>query len=1473
MVAMHGRPGPAEYYLGSQQTLHGPRHGAEGRREAAGQWWNPAGLFGLADGDPVDGAAFASLYRGFSPDGSTALMRKARGRRRNGTDLVFPADKSVSALWAIADPETGRRIEEAHDDAVRLTLREIVAGHAMSAAMTGAGARAELRAADVMGATFRHGSSRAHDPHLHTHCVILNLAWLRDGGGWRATREGLLHCWLQAAGAVYQHALAWNLRERIGVLCEPYGRDDSRMRIADMPPMLISEWSKRRRQMETAIRGAGLRVRGASGAQAAMFARATRGGKEGHADLEELRPVWARESQAWAPDPAALVASLPKPGTRPRGLLAKLARLPEELAQRQSPFSHPAVVAEVCKITAGAMDWHGAQSWIADVVARPEIVRVDNPERSAASRAGQLHARFYGLRETAESENAIRESARELSRDARFAVPGAAVEERIRSLAAAGYPLGPGDIAAIRHAASERRVAVIEFAPALDRSLVLRPAADLHREQGYEVIGAAATLRAAAELHNESGIASMQINRLLAMGGKGALDENRAMVFVIADAGILLARQIAALFALAERYTAKFLLVAEAGQRPPLAGASGLDLVTGAAGRLRVGGRWPPDRDAVFDACRPERVRLASGLGETLERMAEGWDRLRAAAPGPVPAVVRTRNEEKVLAHLLRARVLGSVAEGARACIQTHIRPGRLEYGKSLPMEIRTGDWLRIGTTLWEARLFRGSIVTVEDIVSAPPTAAGEPRFLIRAAAGDGRSVEFFHDDVRDRHGGVRLGHGYACTVGDLVGRFDRAVVLADDRWRRGQIERVMACCRRPEFHVDREPLTAAIRAEEAARAAPGNSVLFDRQQERWSLADGRGHPGPGEGPRLLSDDHATPESWLSANDGGDGALRRLGQDIVQAALDLRHGETVAALAAGRAAVLAEWAECHARMKADGDAVLLEPAATETLRRHRELLDAVRTLPKRWEAPLRRVFAERGGLTAGDIREFGELYRRLRNQRRIAAVRRSLRQPLDRAAGADSASVEAWLAEVALQRRFRVFLLDAGERHAGPAREVPSWRHSLADAERLIASGRAMLAACGPVGTDDSGREAVRAAVAALEEERREDLSAPRPQARSRAGPVAARAPGRRAGRGAPAARRPSRGAGDVDVVLTRSVLAPAAGGWHISRVAGGCAVACLPDLMHQDPRPGHGARIMGGRVRTAVLPVAGLGTRFLPATKAIPKEMLPVVDRPLIQYAVEEALAAGIENVVLVTGRNKAAIEDHFDRSPELERVLGARGKRRELEAVTGIVPEAGRISCTRQPDALGLGHAVWCAREHVGDEPFAVLLADDLVLADVPCLKQMIDAAAETGGSVVAVEDVPREHTSRYGILDVAGDDGRLVEIRGLVEKPDPADAPSTLSVIGRYVLMPEIFGHLGAMDRGAGGEIQLTDSMAKMIGNAPFHGLRFSGRRFDCGTTSGFLEANIAFALARGDTRGRAAELVRAYAEGAAGAPGRG
>ncbi len=278
----------------------------------------------------------------------------------------------------------------------------------------------------------------------------------------------------------------------------------------------------------------------------------------------------------------------------------------------------------------------------------------------------------------------------------------------------------------------------------------------------------------------------------------------------------------------------------------------------------------------------------------------------------------------------------------------------------------------------------------------------------------------------------------------------------------------------------------------------------------------------------------------------------------------------------------------------------------------------------------------------------------------------------------------------------------------------------------------------------------------------------------------------------------------------------------------------------------------MSRRVRKAVFPVAGLGTRFLPATKSMPKELLPVVDKPVIHYAVDEARAAGIEQFIFVSSRGKTAMEDHFDRSFELEETLRKRGREADLARLQDALVNSGDLVFVRQQEPLGLGHAVWCARHIVGDEPFAVLLPDDIVMSDPPCIAELIDAHEKIGRShVVAVQDVSREHTSRYGILDpdveVAAN---LVRAKGIVEKPKPEDAPSTTAAIGRYVLDPAVFEHLDKRVQGAGNEIQLTDAIAATMDVAPLHGCHFKGERYDCGDKLGFLKANIAFALQRPD-----------------------
>jgi UTP--glucose-1-phosphate uridylyltransferase len=280
-------------------------------------------------------------------------------------------------------------------------------------------------------------------------------------------------------------------------------------------------------------------------------------------------------------------------------------------------------------------------------------------------------------------------------------------------------------------------------------------------------------------------------------------------------------------------------------------------------------------------------------------------------------------------------------------------------------------------------------------------------------------------------------------------------------------------------------------------------------------------------------------------------------------------------------------------------------------------------------------------------------------------------------------------------------------------------------------------------------------------------------------------------------------------------------------------------------------------RIRKAVFPVAGLGTRFLPATKAIPKEMLPIVDRPLIQYAVDEAREAGIEQMIFVTGRGKGAIEDHFDIAFELESTMSARGKDLSVLEPTRLGP--GNCAYVRQQEPMGLGHAIWCARDIVGDEPFAIFLPDEFMHGSPGCMAQMVQAYNEVGGNLISVLEVPREKVSSYGVIDPGAQNGALTEVKGLVEKPAVADAPSNLIISGRYILQPEVMRTLETQGKGAGGEIQLTDAMARMIGNQPFHAVTFNGKRYDCGSKVGYIEANLAVALERDDMADEVREIA--------------
>lgn len=286
--------------------------------------------------------------------------------------------------------------------------------------------------------------------------------------------------------------------------------------------------------------------------------------------------------------------------------------------------------------------------------------------------------------------------------------------------------------------------------------------------------------------------------------------------------------------------------------------------------------------------------------------------------------------------------------------------------------------------------------------------------------------------------------------------------------------------------------------------------------------------------------------------------------------------------------------------------------------------------------------------------------------------------------------------------------------------------------------------------------------------------------------------------------------------------------------------------------------------IRKAVFPVGGLGTRFLPSTKAVPKEMLPVANKPLIQYAYEEAREAGIDEFIFVSGRNKDAIVNHFDCAYELEATLSEKDKNDVLAELNKWMPKPGEVVIVRQQNPLGLGHAVWCARHLIGDEPFAVLLPDEMFLAEKGLLAQMVDAYNTSGGNVIAVAEVEKENTKKYGIIQPGKQHGSTIEVKGMVEKPAPEEAPSNLSITGRYILQPEVFTHLEKGETGSGGEIQLTDAMAKMTANGEFYGYLYQGERYDCGSPKGFLEANIAYALANPEMAEDTRDVLREFSK---------
>ena len=624
MVATLAQAASAAYYLESQRSFRHPNEYYTAGEEPDGVWFNPNGLFGLDEGGKVDSGHFHRLYHGFSPDGAGRLTRNAGSERRSpGIDMTFSADKSVSALWAIADPELRGRIEQAHNDAARVALEETVFRHCACTRIRDRDGQIHVLPADLMAAMFQHGTSRDNDPQLHTHCVIFNAARTHEDGKWRAMHQHPVYGWVKAAGAVYRNALAWNLHRDLGIRIERYGRDGEFTRIAGMPEDLETHWSKRRAAIVGAAKEMGFKVEG-NAARAAAANKITRAGKSPDNDPEIRHRRWRGEALPFC-EREELIAFLMGEAEdisreQLRELTEALEALPDKLTREEAVFRLPDVVERVANATAGLMGRDAAATAVRRVLRHPEVVRLTRIPRSAEGRADMAHTRLYTTGNTLRMEQALRDMAADMSADGGHALPAQAVEEKIASLTEQGYPLSGEQAQAIRAVAGgQGRVAIVEGAAGSGKTTTLRPIADLCREHGVTVIATAVAWRTAVALGNDLDCRPFCVDKLLKLAAKGNIEIDGSTTIVVDEGGMLSTRQAHHLLRLAQRHGASVVFAGDTRQQQPVEAGPGLRLIRDAVGSIRVDRirRQEPDLEDILVHVHgeaPAAARFRAGL-------------------------------------------------------------------------------------------------------------------------------------------------------------------------------------------------------------------------------------------------------------------------------------------------------------------------------------------------------------------------------------------------------------------------------------------------------------------------------------------------------------------------------------------------------------------------------------------------------------------------------------------------------------------------------------------------------------------------------------------------------------------------------------------------------------------------------------------------------------------------------------------
>ena len=781
MVATLAQAASAAYYLESQRSFRHPNEYYTAGEEPDGVWFNPKSLLGLDNGGKVDSGDFHRIYSGFAPDGSQKLTRNAGSdQRSSGLDMTFSADKSVSALWAIADPELRSEIEQAHNDAARVALEETVFRYCAYTRIRDREGQIQVLPADISVAMFQHGTSRENDPQLHTHCVIFNAARTHEDGKWRAMHQYPVYSWAKAAGAVYRNALAWNLRERLGIRMEQYGPDGGLTRIQGMPEDLQAFWSKRRKAIVAKAGELGIPSLGNASRMAGVN-KLTRAGKSHDNDPDVRHRRWHEEAESFA-EREALIASVTGHKTEIgheaiRELTARLDDLPAHLARQEAVFRRPDMVEAAANASAGLLGPEALKTAIERLRRNPEIERLAPKKPTAESLAGMVHTEVYSTRHNLGLEQAVKDMTAAMAADTDHGLPEEAVKEKVETLLQQGYPLSQEQSLAIRHATTGGgRVAVIEGAAGSGKTTTLRPITDLHKEHGYEIVPTAVAWRTAVALGDDCDARAYCVDKLLKLAAKEQVEIGAKTLIVVDEAGMLSTRQAHHILQLSERHGAKVVFAGDTRQQQPVEAGPGLRLIRDVARSVRVDRirRQKADLEDVLVHVHKEtleQARFRADLTNPQERDAiladyEAMERKPLFTPWQVAVSEALRDgeaekaieawhlrnrlhlchdEEKTLTKLVDdwERHVRTQPDTSTVVLARTKAEGRalswlmrqrvlsktpdakravIEVSRDLdgrltePLEIAVGDRIRIGATQWEKQLFNGTVVTIEDL-------------------------------------------------------------------------------------------------------------------------------------------------------------------------------------------------------------------------------------------------------------------------------------------------------------------------------------------------------------------------------------------------------------------------------------------------------------------------------------------------------------------------------------------------------------------------------------------------------------------------------------------------------------------------------------------------------------------------------------------------------------------------------------